>query len=139
MKKIAIIIFLSISSLLTKAQPNTAIKTTKPSDALIFKNVQHPPEFPGGISKFNTYIAKNLRYPEDTLNDIQGRITLQMIIEKNGSISIVTLLNIKSKALRNEVKRVFLNSPKWKPGLQNGKPVRVSYPFSIACIMPSID
>ena len=138
MVKYYLFLLLIFYSLSTKAQTRVVLKGLE-ADTLIFYKAEHSPEFPGGLDKFVAYLAKNIKYPKEAINDIQGRIIVQMIIEKNGSISNVKLLNVRSKALDQEIARVLLSSPKWKPGTVHGKPVRVNYPIPITCLIPSMD
>ena len=94
----SVMIFCSLS---IKAQTKVALKESG-ADTIIFYHVEHIPEFPGGLDKFGAYLAKNIRYPKEALNDFQGRIASQVIIEKDGSVSNVKLLNVQSKALALE-------------------------------------
>ena len=94
----------------------------------IFTVVEQEPEFPGGTKALMEYISKNLRYPAFAAeNGIQGRVTLSFVVEKDGSVTDIQELRSPSEDLTKEAKRVVQSMPKWKPGKQRGKPVRVKY------------
>ena len=88
------------------------------------------PQFPGGdVTK---WLAKNTRYPMIAQeNGIQGKVFVQFVIEKDGSISNVKVLRPVDPSLDKEAIRVVSSMPKWKPGKQRGKAVRVSYTVPI--------
>lgn len=84
------------------------------------------PEFPGGKEKMAEYINQNIMYPEISIeNQIEGKVYLGFIVEKDGSISNIKVLRGADPDLDREAKRVLRNMPKWKPGMYNGKIVRV--------------
>ncbi|RKX17638.1 MAG: energy transducer TonB [Candidatus Zixiibacteriota bacterium] len=83
------------------------------------------PKFNGNI---NEYYQKNIKYPQDALqNNIEGTVWVDFVIEKDGSISNVTIFRSVSPQLDAEAKRVVSNMPKWTPGKQMKKPVRVKF------------
>ena len=82
------------------------------------------------------YIAKNLRYPEIAAeNGISGRVFVRFVVEPDGSVTNVEVVRGVDPALDAEAKRVVLSSPKWAPGKQRGKPVRVSFTFPINFVL----
>lgn len=95
----------------------------------IFDAVEQMPEFPGGESALLAYLSKNIKYPAIAQeNNIQGRVIVQFVVNKDGSI--VDCKIVKStvdKSCDKEAIRVVSTMPKWKPGHNNGKPVRVRY------------
>jgi protein TonB len=95
----------------------------------IFMIVEDMPTFQGGdLNKFREFIGKNLKYPDIAAeNGIQGRVILSFVVEPTGVLSKVTILKGVDPALDKEAIRVVESSPKWKPGSQRGKPVRVSF------------
>lgn len=103
----------------------------------IFVIVENMPGFAGGDSdKFREYIAKNLLYPEIAAeNGIQGRVWVAFVVEGNGSLSNVRVVRGIDPALDKEAVRVVQSSPKWQPGTQRGKPVRVSFTFPINFVL----
>lgn len=95
----------------------------------IFINVSDMPEFQGGnLNRFSTWVMKNVKYPAHAVElGIQEKIILSFVVEKDGSVSNVTLLRGTDQSLINEAKRVVQDSPKWKPGYQQGLPARVAF------------
>ena len=86
------------------------------------------PEYPGGSEAMTEFILNNLAYPEaEKKAHIQGTITMQFIVEKNGSLSNIIAIKSVSKGanLEKEAERVIKLMPKWKPGIQDGHNVRV--------------
>ena len=102
-------------------------------EAIPFMLVEEKPSFNGGdANQFSTWVNKRLVYPEIAKeNGVQGRVTLQFTIEKDGSLTKIKVLRGVDPSLDKEAVRVVSSSPKWKPGKQRGKPVRVSYTVPI--------
>ena len=100
----------------------------------IFVVVESMPEFPGGAQEMMKFIAENIKYPVIAQeNGIQGRVICQFVIEKNGSVTDIQVVRSSGDAsLDKEAERVIKNMPKWKPGKQRGKPVRVKYTIPVA-------
>ena len=100
----------------------------------IFVVVESMPEFPGGAPEMMKFIAENIKYPVIAQeNGIQGRVICQFVIEKNGSVTDIQVVRSSGDAsLDKEAERVIKNMPKWKPGKQRGKPVRVKYTITVA-------
>jgi len=87
--------------------------------------IQVPPKFPGDLKK---YYADNIKYPDSARkNNIQGTVYLTFIIEKDGSITHISILRSPNTMLSNEAIRVISTMPKWSPGMQDGKPVKVQF------------
>ena len=80
-------------------------------------------EFVGGVDKFYSFIKQNYRVPQNTEN-LNGEIRAFFVVEKDGKISNVTILNYLGSSTGEELKRVLNLSPKWHHGEQNGKKVR---------------
>lgn len=93
----------------------------------VFTAVEEQPTFQGGGNDaFMEYITKNIRYPEEAKQkDIQGRVYVQFVIEKDGTITNVVIVKGIGGGVDEEAKRVVESSPKWTPGKQRGNPVRV--------------
>lgn len=99
-------------------------------EADIFQVVEDMPQFPGG--SVQKWITKNVKYPMIAQeNNIQGKVFVQFVIEKDGSVSDVKVARSVDPSLDKEAIRVVKAMPKWKPGKQRGKPVRVSYTVPI--------
>ena len=103
----------------------------------IFVIVEDMPGFGGGDSnKFREYIQKNLKYPDIAAeNGIQGRVFVSFVVEPNGEVSNVRVVRGVDPSLDREAVRVVESSPKWTPGKQRGKPVRVSFTFPIIFVL----
>ncbi len=94
----------------------------------IFTVVESMPEFPGGMGALMTYLAKHIKYPPLAKESgIQGKVFINFVVEPDGSISNVKVLRGIGGGCDEEAVRVVKNMPKWKPGMQRGKPVRVSF------------
>lgn len=97
----------------------------KPVEEEIFVAVEQQAEFPGGLPALMKWLNNNIRYPEAAQqNDIQGKVTVQFVVEKDGSIGAVTILKGVDKDLDREAIRVVKKMPKWQPGKNNGVAVR---------------
>ena len=98
-------------------------------EEVIFMVVESMPEFPGGQQALFKYLAENVKYPVIAQeNGIQGRVICQFVINKDGSIvDVVAVRSSGEPSLDKEAIRVIKSMPKWKPGKQRGKPVRVKY------------
>ncbi|AWH83722.1 hypothetical protein HYN59_00700 [Flavobacterium album] len=106
------------------AQETKPLKTTDYS-LVTNDELQTKPEFPGGVSEFYQYIIDNFK-PESKLKGVQ-KLYVYFVIEKDGSISIVKILKGLDEKNDENLIKVIQNSPKWSPGIQNGKPVRASF------------
>ena len=94
----------------------------------IFQIVEEMPSFPGGEGKLMEYVGKNVKYPQIARETgIQGRVFVNFVVEPDGSVSNVSVLRGIGGGCDEEAMRVVKNMPKWKPGKQRGKPVRVQY------------
>lgn len=97
-------------------------------EAEIFTVVEEMPEFPGGMAKLADYLAKNIKYPQLARESgIQGRVYINFVVEHDGSVTNVKVMRSLGGGCDEEAVRVVKSMPKWKPGKQRGKPVRVSY------------
>jgi protein TonB len=95
----------------------------------IFEIVEKAPEFPqGGMAGLMQYLSKNIRYPAIAQeNGVQGRVTVQFVVNRDGSIVDAVVVKGIDPYLDKEALRVISTMPKWKPGEQRGKPVRVKF------------
>lgn len=94
----------------------------------VFVIVEQEPEFPGGVRALKEYLSKSIHYPAfEAENGIQGRVTLSFVVERDGSITDIIEMRSPSEGLTREARRVVQSMPKWKPGKQRGKAVRVKY------------
>lgn len=106
-------------------------------DDEVFHFVEVQPEFPGGMDSMYAYIVKNLKYPEKAKAEgIEGRVFVTFTIEKDGSVSNVKILRGIGGGCDEAAKEVVEKMPKWKPGTQRGKPVRVQFNLPIKFELP---
>ena len=97
----------------------------KPKVDEIFVAVEQPAEFPGGQAAMMKWLSSNIRYPEAAQqNEIQGRVVVKFVVEKDGSVSQVQVVKGIDKDLDREAVRVVQKMPKWQPGKNNGVAVR---------------
>jgi protein TonB len=108
-------------------------KVTEEDPNKIFTSVEQVPEFPGGLDAFGRYLGKNIRYPAVAReNGTQGRVIVSFVCERDGSLTDVKVARGIGDGCDEEAVRVIKSSPKWKPGIQNGRPVRVAYSVPIS-------
>ena len=108
-------------------------KETKVDENTIFQVVEEMPEFPGGIPELMTFLSKNVKYPTTAQEKgVQGRVIVQMVIEKDGSITDAKVAKGVDPLLDKEALRVVSTMPNWKPGKQRGQAVRVKYTVPIS-------
>ena len=98
----------------------------------IFEVVEQNPAFPGGDAELMKWLQKNLKYPASAQeNGIQGRVLVQFVVNKDGSIVDPKVLRSVDPALDKEAMRVVTAMPKWTPGKQRGKTVRVKFTLPV--------
>lgn len=94
----------------------------------IFQVVEEMPEFPGGMAECLKFLGKNIKYPTISQeNGVQGKVIVQFVVNKDGSIVDPVVVRSVDPYLDKEALRVIKMMPKWKPGKQRNKPVRVKY------------
>ena len=97
-----------------------------------FTVVEQQPEFPGGTAALGQYLGKNLRYPAAAQRaNISGRVFISFVVNTDGSIQDVQVLKGLGFGTDEEAQRVVKGMPKWRPGKQSGRPVRVKYNLPI--------
>lgn len=102
----------------------------------VFMIVEEMPEFPGGTEALQKYLAQSVRFPVIAQeNGIQGRVYIQFVINQNGEVTNATILRGVDPSLDREALRVVEAMPKWKPGKQRNRPVRVSYTVPINFVL----
>ena len=106
-----------------------AVEEEEPEEQTIFEVVEQMPEFPnGGMAGLMQYLSKNIKYPTIAQeNGTQGRVTVQFVVNRDCSIVDAKVLRGVDPYLDKEAIRVISSMPKWKPGMQRGKAVRVKY------------
>ena len=111
-----------------KEEPKPEPKKTEE----IFKSAEQMPQFPGGDAALMKYINSHIHYPAAAEeNNIQGRVVVQFVVEKDGSVGQVKVARSVDRSLDNEAVRVVKSLPKFIPGKQNGQPVRVWYTLPV--------
>ena len=102
-------------------------------EAIPFQLVEEKPSFNGGdANEFSKWVNSKLQYPEIAKeNGVQGRVTLQFTVNPDGSVSNVKVLRGVDSSLDKEAVRVVSMSPKWKPGKQRDRAVKVTYTFPV--------
>ncbi|MFM6953933.1 MAG: energy transducer TonB [Sphingobacteriaceae bacterium] len=124
-----------------EGDPNAEIKIEEPAgnadvteDNSIkdFASVEVMPEFQGGASGWGKYLQKNMKYPPIAReNNITGRVIVSFVVERNGDLTDIKVLRGIGGGCDEEAIRVLKTAPAWKPGIQNGRPVRVAYTMPI--------
>ncbi len=97
-----------------------------------FVSIERQPEYQGGMSKFYAYLGKAIRYPAMAQeNNVQGKVFLSFVVEKDGKLTDIEVVRGLGSGCDEEAIRVLKASPRWVPGIQNGKPVRVKFNISV--------
>ena len=107
----------------------TPVQKTEQSEELIYNQADKKPDFPGGIMEFYSFVGKNFKVPEAKVN---GKVFIQFVVEKDGSLTDIKVLRDLGHGTGEEAIRVLKLSPKWIPGEQDGKKVRVLYSLPIS-------
>jgi len=115
---------------------NMVIEEETRDEGEIFMIVEEMPEFPGGTAELQKYLATSVRYPVIAQeNGVQGRVYIQFVINQNGEVTNAVVLRGVDPSLDKEALRVVQAMPKWKPGKQRNRPVRVSYTVPINFVL----
>lgn len=120
-----------LEPIVVKEEPKEEVNEEQPEavdmyDAPVdFRVVEDLPQFPGGAVEFMKWLTKNLKYPPSAQQrKVQGRVVAQFIVNKDGSISDLVLVEKVSPELDREALRVLRMMPKWTPGVMDAKPCR---------------
>ncbi len=128
MRKVLFVLALLLSAHTAMYAQSNQRTERNASDEKIFDVVEQPPSFPGGQAALMSYLSKSVKYPEEALKDnVQGRVIVGFIVEKDGSVSNAKIIRGVDSALDKEAIRIVMSMPKWTPGRQNGKNVRTKY------------
>lgn len=99
----------------------------------VFMVAEQMPEFPGGMKEMLKFLQENVKYPENAMkNNVQGRVIVQFVIEKDGTPTEFKVLRSVDPDLDSEALRVMKAMPKWKPGMQKGQVVRVKFTVPVS-------
>lgn len=108
------------------------VKKEEPAEKEIFVVVEEMPSFPGGDKALYEYLAKNIKYPAVAKdNGIEGKVYIKFVVNEDGSVSQVQLARGIGGGCDEEAMRVVKEMPKWKPGKQRGKTVKVWYTLPV--------
>jgi protein TonB len=99
----------------------------------IFNVVEQMPEYPGGMGELMKFIQRNIRYPKEAQEQgKQGRVIVQFVVEKDGSITEAKVARSADPQLDAEALRIVSEMPKWTPGKQRGKEVRTRFTLPVS-------
>ena len=127
-----VLILASILCFVPAHAKQAVVFDTPDNDTSIYYIVEDMPQFPGGDAALTAYISHNVHYPKaEKEQGIQGKVFVGFVVEKDGSITNIEIIRGFGKECDAEAIRVVKNMPKWKPGKQRGKFVRVRYMIPI--------
>jgi len=113
-------------------RPEAAVEVA-PREEALFITVEQQPEYPGGMAALGAFIQKNLKYPQQAIrSDMSGRVFVSFVVNTNGSLTDVQVLKGIGFGCDEEALRVIRQMPRWKPGMQSGRAVRVRYNLPVA-------
>ena len=117
----------------TEIEQIVAVEEEEVEDDQPFLRAETMPSFQGGdLNTFRKWVQENVRFPQIALeNGIQGRVTLTFVIEKDGRLTNIQVLQTPDRSLSEEAIRVLNKSPKWSPGKQRNQAVRVKYTLPV--------
>ena len=102
----------------------------------VYSVVEKLPHFKGGNPKLWKYLEQNIKYPAaDRENNIQGKVVVQFVVERDGRITGIKTVRTPTEDMAKEAVRVISQSPKWTPGMQNGKAVRSAYILPVSFVL----
>ncbi|MBR5396225.1 MAG: energy transducer TonB [Bacteroidales bacterium] len=129
MKKLILMLLVAECCLMTANAQKTVVSQT---DQKVFDTVEQMPEYPGGMQAMIEFLQTNMKYPEDAAKQkVEGRVMVQFVVETDGSVSDVHVAKQVFPSLDAEAIRVVQAMPKWTPGKEKGKVVRVKYNLPI--------
>lgn len=115
--------------LMTANAQKTVVSQTDPK---VFDTVEQMPEYPGGMQAMIAFLQANMKYPEDAAKQkVEGRVMVQFVVETDGSVTDVHVAKQVFPSLDAEAIRVVQAMPKWTPGKDKGRVVRVKYNLPI--------
>ena len=135
---LCIMLFMSIGTISaqTDRRENTQ-KTEEDESADLMELPDEAPTFPGGIEGLMNFLNTHVRYPEKAVKDsIEGRVLVRFIIERDGSVSNIEIVERAHPVLDVEAIRVIGDMPKWGPAKKDGKPLRIRFSLPITFRLP---
>ena len=119
---------LSVLTLLLMVNTNAMAQSKRIANDKVLEKAEVMPQFPGGDQAMMKFVAENVQYPQEARDkEISGRVMVGFIVEKDGSVNEVKVVKGIGGGCDEEAIRVVKAMPKWKPGKQKGKPVRVHF------------
>lgn len=129
MKKLILMLLMAVCCLMTANAQKTVVSQTNQK---VFDTVDQMPEYPGGMQAMIEFLQANMKYPEDAAKQkMEGRVMVQFVVETDGSVTDVHVAKQVFPSLDAEAIRVVQAMPKWTPGKEKGKVVRVKYNLPI--------
>lgn len=130
MKKLILMSMMTVLCLLTANAQKTVVSQSNQS---VYDVAEQMPEFPGGMQAMIEFLQTNIKYPKDAINQkVGGRVMVMFVVETDGSLSNVRVARKVFPSLDAEAVRVVKAMPKWKPGKDKGRLVRVNYTLPVA-------
>lgn len=130
MKKIVVTTFLIFASQLLSAQDKPTVKDTVAKKSNITRVNQTAPMYPGGLKALHVYLQDKLQ-PLGFTSQLEGKMILTFIVERNGMVTDVKIKQGIEKELNLAVMKILRESPRWIPGTEGGKTIRVQYVLPI--------
>ncbi|MFC3196004.1 energy transducer TonB [Parapedobacter deserti] len=107
-------------------------EVTETSSDHVFQSVEIQPEPPGGLRAFMEWVAKNYDYPQGAIEaGVNGQVQVSFIVERNGELTDIKVVRDLKYGTGEAAVKLLQKAPKWQPGIQNGRPVRVAYTLPI--------
>lgn len=129
MKKLILMLLMAACCLMTANAQKTVVSQTDPK---VFDTVEQMPEYPGGMQAMIEFLQANMKYPENAAKQkVEGRVMVQFVVETDGSVTDVHVAKQVFPSLDAEAIRVVQAMPKWTPGKDKGRVVRVKYNLPI--------
>ena len=129
MKKMILLSMMAVLCLMTANAQKTVVSQ---SNQNVYDQVEEMPEFPGGMPAMIEFLQTNIKYPKDAIKqDVGGKVMVMFVVETDGSISNVRVARKVFPSLDKEAVRVVKAMPKWKPGKEKGRPVRVNFTLPV--------
>ena len=129
MKRMILLSMMAVLGLMTANAQKTVISQSNQS---VYDQVEQMPEFPGGMPAMIEFLQTNLKYPKDAIKQqVGGRVMVMFVVETDGTLSNVRVAKKVFPSLDSEAVRVVKTMPKWKPGKEKGRPVRVNFTLPV--------
>ncbi len=107
-------------------------EVTETSSDQIFQSVEINPEPPGGMAAFMQWVGKNYQYPQAAMDaGVNGQVQVSFVVERDGSLTDLKVVKDLKFGTGEAAIKMLQKAPKWSPGIQNGRPVRVAYTLPI--------